>query len=201
MGIRERLARLSGKEPADSEGSTRPRVASAQEALQLAQYTYLLRVAGPEVLEQVHREAFADLSMEQCERMFLRLRQDLPDGRRPESSEPAELARSAVAAHADDHRYLMRMLRRPGPADTDGHFTPQAEDHSGGPLPARSVLGPVAATAATSDAATQSLAGFGNSPEAAQVNASVSTRPAGAARDGGLPGVGAGGGGTGGAGL
>jgi hypothetical protein len=201
MGIRDRLARLTRQSTSDtgSGDSTARHAASAQEALELARYTYLLRVAQPDLLEQVHREAFTDLTVEQRERVFLRLRHDLPEGQRPASSEPAELASAAVAAHDDDHRYLVRMLRRPGQGVTEGHSVQQSGDHSGGLLFAGSVLGPVAATATASDAAAPSLVGFVNSPEAAQVDASVFVRPPGAtgqaawqAGAGGVPGAGGG---------
>ncbi len=148
--------------------------------MQLARYTYLLRVATPDLLQQVHREAFADLTGEQRERVFLRLCHDLPEGQRPTSTEPAELARAAVAAHDGDHGYLVRMLRRPGQGVTEGHFVPAGGDRPGGLLFAGSVLGPVAAAAGAAEAATESLTGFPNSPEAAQANASVFVRPAGA---------------------
>ncbi len=182
MGIRDRLAHVTGRSAGDAgNGKSNPRHdASAQEALELARYKYLLRIALPDVLEQIHREAFADLTAEQRERVFLRLRHDLQEGQGPESSEPAELARAAVVAQVDDHGYLVRMLRRPGQGVTEGHSVPQAENHSGDLLFAGSVLGPVAASATSSDLATASLVGFVNSPEAAQANASVFVRPGGA---------------------
>ncbi len=211
MGIRDRLARLTERSSseASSVDSTRRQDVSAQEALQLARYKYLLRVASSDVLEQVHHQAFAALTEEQRERVFLRLRHDLPDGRRPASSEPAELARAAVTAHDDDHGYLVRMLRRPGHGVTEGHSVPHAADRPGALLFAGSVLGPVAATTTASDAASESLVGFANSPEAAQVNAAVFVRPAGAtghaaweAGAGGPPGAAIGdGGGAGGGGI
>lgn len=155
-------------------------VASGEEAWELARYKYLLRVASPDAVEQLHREAFAVLALEQRERLFLRLRHDLSEGQRPASSEPAELARAAVAAHEGDHGYLIRLLRRPGQGVSEGHTVPEQQAGSGGLLFAGSVLGPVAATAVRSDAASDLLVGFDNSPEAAQVEASVFVRPPGA---------------------
>ena len=201
MGIRDILTRLTGTSTTDtgSGHSTHRQAAPGQEAVQLARYRYLLRVATPDLVEHIHVEAFADLSMEQRDRVFLRLGHDLPEGQRPADSEPAELARAAVAAHHDDHGYLVRMLRRPGQGVSEGHAAPAGPNRPGDSLFAGSVLGPVAAVAASSEAATQALVGFDNSPEAAQVNASVFVRPAGASGGpgwqpgaGGVPGAGVG---------
>ena len=181
MSIRDRLAHMTGK--AAGEGSSRksakPPDASGEEARELARYKYLLRVAPPDVVEQVHRESFEALLLEQRERLFLRLRHDLSEAQRPTSSEPAELARAAVAAHERDHGYLVRLLRRPGQGVSEGHTVPEQSDGSGGLLFAASVLGPVAATAVRSATATDSLVGFSNSPEAAQLEASVFVRSPG----------------------
>ena len=182
MSIRDRLARVTGK--ASGEGSSRlaPNSpdASGDEAWEAARYKYLLRVAQPEVVEQVHREAFAALLLEQRERLFLRLRHDLPEAQRPASSEPAELAHAAVAAHQGDHGYLVRLLRRPGQGVSEGHTVPEQADRPGGLLFAGSLLRPVAATAVRSATASDSLHGFSNSPEAAQLEASVFVRSPGA---------------------
>ncbi|MGO4597150.1 hypothetical protein [Terrabacter sp. 2RAF25] len=182
MSIRDRVGRLTGR--ASGEGSSRKSAnspdSSGEQARELALYTYLLRVAPPEVVEQVHREAFAALPLEQRERLLLRLRHDLPEAVRPASSEPAELARTAVAAHHDDHGYLVRLLRRPGQGVSEGHTVPTQSTAAGGLLFAGSVLEPVAATAVRSAAATGSLVGFGNSPEAAQLEASIFVRSPGA---------------------
>jgi hypothetical protein len=160
--------------------SASPSDASSEEALALARYKYLLRVAQPEVLEQIHRESFATLLPGQRERLFLRLRHDLCDGQRPASSEPPELAHAAVAAHEEDPGYLVRLLRRPGQGISEGHTVPaQSKGAPEDLLFAGSVLGAVAATAAGSATASDSLAGFSNSPEAAQMEASVFVRPPG----------------------
>jgi hypothetical protein len=133
----------------------------------------------PELLEQVHGEAFAELPLELRERLFLRLRHDLSEGQGPASVDPTDLARAAVAAQGDDHGYLVRMLRRPGQGVTEGHFVSDGSDRSGGLLFAGSVLGRVAAMVVRSDAAAEALVAFNNSPEAAQVDASVFVRPPG----------------------
>ena len=182
MTIRDRLARMTGKATPEggSPKSADPPDASGDEAWELARYKFLLRVAQPEVVEQVHREAFAALVLEQRDRLFLRLRHDLSEAQRPESSDPAELARAAVAAHQGDHGYLVRLLRRPGQGVSEGHTVPVQSDGTGGLLFAGSLLGPVAATAVRSANASDSLVGFSNSPEAAQLEASVFVRSPGA---------------------
>ncbi len=118
MSIRDRLARMTRKAATEesSRKSVNPPDASNDEAWELARYKFLLRVAQPEVVEQVHREAFAALMLEERERLFQRLRHDVSEPQRPESSDPAELARAAVAAHQGDHGYLVRLLRRPAKA-------------------------------------------------------------------------------------
>lgn len=183
MSIRDRLEHLTGK--ATREGSSRRSASStdssAEEARVLALYKYLLRVAEPDVVEQVHREAFATLAPEQRERLVLRLNHDLSEAQRPAGSEPSELARSAVAAHQGDHGYLVRLLRRPGQGVSEGHTVQEQSAAAGGLLFAGSVLGPVAATAVSSPEATDSLVGFSNSPEAAQLEASIFVRSPGAA--------------------
>lgn len=177
MGIRGELGRLVGKgSQAEHTGESPHRqVSEAEQARDLARYKNLLRVASSESLEQAHQAAFADLLPEQRERLFLRLCHDLPEEDRPISSSPAELAHAAVVAQEADHGYLVRMLRRPGHGLTESHSVDPSAGHS---LFADSVLGQVAAAAAGSAVST-SLAGFENSLEAAQIDASVFVRPPG----------------------
>jgi hypothetical protein len=174
MGIRGELGRLVGKgSQAQHTGESPHRqVSEAEQARDLARYKYLLRVASSESLEQAHQAAFADLRPEQRERLC----HDLPEEDRPISSSPAELAHAAVVAQEADHGYLVRMLRRPGHGLTESHSVDPSAGHS---LFADSVLGQVAAAAAGSGAVSTSLAGFENSLEAAQIDASVFVRPPG----------------------
>lgn len=194
MGLRDRVVRLTNKTVGrdGDRDATRGQAASAHEAKDVAQYKYLVRVATPGVLEQVHQEAFAVLAPEARERLLLRLRHDLPEDSRPTTSDPGELAHAAVSAHQGDQRYLVRMLRRPGHGVSEGRYAPAAAAPSGGLLFAGSVLGPVAAAAVVSDSATHLLEGFDNSPEAAQLSAGVHVRPPDAA-GGGVWGGGGGG--------
>ena len=181
MGLRDRVVRLTNKtvgHDGDRDAS-RGQADSADEAKDVAQYKYLVRVATPGVLEQAHREAFAALDPDVRERLFMRLQHDLPEETRPTTSEPGELARAAVVAHQGDQGYLVRMLRRPGHGVSEGRYaTETSAAPSRGLLFAGSVLGPVAAAAVASDSTAQLLEGFGNSPELAQLSAEVLTRSA-----------------------
>ena len=84
----------------DSRTPSRRRVggASSEDERAIARYKYLLRTAPPEDIERVHTEAFAKLSPEQRQMVLQRLNEDLPEGERPRSDQPADLARSATRA-------------------------------------------------------------------------------------------------------
>lgn len=200
MGLRDevgRLTRMSAKGDHSREAA-RHRPSGIEQARDVARYKYLLRVASRERLEQAHREAFAALQPEQCERLFLRLYHDLPEEDRPISSSPAELAHAVVVAQEGDRGYLVRMLRRPDHGVTEGHGIGDPAS-SGVSLFAGSVLAPVAATATQSSAVSDSLPGFDSSPEAAQLKSSVFSRtaPEGRVPEAGFGGVVGGGNGFG----
>lgn len=178
MRIRHEVGRLAGKKKSDvGRGSTHRGATEAEQARDLARYKYLLRVASGERLEQAHAEAFSALLPEQRERLFRRLRRDLPEEDRPISNSPAELAHAAVVAQEADRGYLVRMLRRPGHGVSEGHGTLRPSAVSGDSLFAESVLAPVAATATHSSVVSAALAGFDHSPEAAQIDPSVFAGP------------------------
>src|SRR4051812_21994300 len=173
MGIRDEVGRriAKGAKGDRTHGSTHSPASEVEEARDVARYKYLLRVASSESLEQAHQEAFAALLPDQCERLFTRLCHDLPEEDRPISRTPAELAHAAGVAQEADHGYLVRMLRRPGHGVTEGHSVAAgASQHS---LFTDSVLASVAAAVSRSTVVTESLVAFENSPEAAQVDASV----------------------------
>jgi hypothetical protein len=64
----------------------------------LERYRYLVRTAPPEVLEQVHREAFSRLSPEQRRRALHELNASVPPSERVHRDDPAALARMATRA-------------------------------------------------------------------------------------------------------
>ena len=80
--------------------------ASSEDERAIARYKYLLRTAPPEDIERVHTEAFAKLSPEQRQMVLQRLNEDLPEGERPRSDQPADLARSATRAEMSRPGYL-----------------------------------------------------------------------------------------------
>jgi hypothetical protein len=172
MGIGDRLSKVRPRKHGDD--------ASDGQALDVARYAFLLRVASSDALRQAHREAFATLSSEQSEALFLRLDHDLPDGLRPPTAEPADLAQAAFSAELLDHGHLVRILRRPGQGVTEGHAVGSGAAEGGALLYAHSLLASVAAAVAVSPAVTEWLAGFPNSPEAAQVDPSLFVRSPGA---------------------
>src|SRR4051812_41645344 len=178
MSIRDKLghlAELATRHTSES-GSRQRHGVATDHAMNVAQYRYLLRVASPKLLEQLHQKAFAALDPEQREHLFLRLRHDLAEDRWPASSQPGDLALAAVAAHQSDHGYLLRMLRRPRQGVTDGAI-PATGSSSDVSLFAGSALGPVTATNAAEASASELLAHFKSSPEAAQVDPSLFTGP------------------------
>src|SRR4051794_40547100 len=114
------LDRLLGREPLQQQRPQQPQPptgqpyavpaprggASSEDERAIARYKYLLRTAPPEDIERVHTEAFAKLSPEQRQMVLQRLNEDLPEGERPRSDEPADLARSATRAEMSRPGYL-----------------------------------------------------------------------------------------------
>jgi hypothetical protein len=187
MGIRDRLGHITGHARGDGSGHGSERdqhSQGAEEALETARYKYILRVASPALLEQVHREAFAALPAERVGPLYLKMCHDLPEGQRPKGVAPEELARAAVGAIQSDHGYLLRVLRRPGQGVSEGHEVPGSASRPDVSLYAGSLLGPFAAAAAASAAASEVLGGFEYSLEAAQVDPSVFSRGPNARADG-----------------
>jgi hypothetical protein len=80
----------------------------------IARYDYLVRTAEPDQLERVHREAFENLTPDQRSQLATTMRSELPDGERPRSDAPQDLARSATRLGALDPRRLTKMLGRSG---------------------------------------------------------------------------------------
>ena len=80
--------------------------ASSDDERAIARYKYLLRTAPPEDIERVHTEAFGRLTPEQRQMVLQRLTEDLPEGERPRSDQPADLARSATRAEMSRPGYL-----------------------------------------------------------------------------------------------
>ncbi|MGP5260694.1 hypothetical protein ACTXMW_11985 [Brachybacterium paraconglomeratum] len=87
---------------------------SAEDRRAIARYDYLVRTAEPDQLERVHREAFERLTPAQREQLSSSMRSELPEGERPRSDAPQDLARSATRLGVLDPRRLTRLLGRAG---------------------------------------------------------------------------------------
>ena len=119
----------------------------------VARYTYLLRTAPPERLEEVHAEAFAQLSPEQRQQVLGRLSQDLPPGEAPSSDDARDLARAATRAEMRRPGYMQSAFAGPGM----------------GTMMAGSMLGTIAGVVVGSAIADSMLGGFEGSEEAVGV--------------------------------
>jgi len=131
--------------------------ASSEDERAIARYRYLLRTAPPEDIEKVHTEAFAKLSPEQRQMVLQRLNEDLPEGERPRSDQPADLARSATRAEMSRPGYLQ------------GAFGGGRGGMGGmgmGGMIAGSMLGTIAGVVVGSALADMMLGGYDSSPEA-----------------------------------
>ena len=162
------LDKLLGRQPLQQQYERQPRPtgqpydvpaprggASTEDERAIARYRYLLRTAPPEDIERVHAEAFAQLSAEQRQLVLQRLNDDLPEGERPRSDQPTDLARSATRAE----------LRRPG--YLQGAFGGRGGVGMGGMF-AGSMLGTIAGFVVGSAIADAMLGGYDQSPEAAE---------------------------------
>lgn len=87
---------------------------STEDRRAIARYDYLVRTAEPDQLERVHREAFERLTPQQRAQLTATLRSELPEGERPRTDAPQDLARSATRLGALDPRRLTSLLGRSG---------------------------------------------------------------------------------------
>lgn len=131
--------------------------ASGEDARAIARYRYLLRTAPPETLEQVHAEAFAQLTPEQRQQVLASLTQEAPQGEAPASAEPQDLARAATRAEMRQPGTLERTFGR-------GSFGGMG---MGGTLMG-SMMGTIAGVVVGSAIANALFADYGSSPEAAE---------------------------------
>ncbi|WP_311201098.1 hypothetical protein [Brachybacterium paraconglomeratum] len=93
---------------------------TAEDRRAIARYDYLVRTAEPDQLERVHREAFERLTPAQREQLGTTMRSELPEGERPRSEDPQDLARSATRLGVLDPRRLTRLLGRVGGSGGSG---------------------------------------------------------------------------------
>lgn len=139
------------------EGGLRPvgDVVASEDARALARYRYLLRTAPPERLEQVHAEAFAQLSPSQRHQLLTQLGQDLPAGEAPRSDDPRDLARAATRAEMQRPGYLQGAFGGGGMGM--------------GSTLAGSMMGTIAGVVVGSAIADSLFGGYEQSPEAGEV--------------------------------
>lgn len=131
--------------------------ASSEDQAAIARYRYLLRTAPPERIEQVHAEAFARLTPQQRQAVLGEMTRTLPAGEVPPTDDPQAMARAATRAEMSRPGYLQNTLGRPG-MGLGGVF-------------AGSMLGTIAGVVVGSAVANMLLAGFDQSPEAAEAGA------------------------------
>ncbi|WP_062946756.1 hypothetical protein [Brachybacterium sp. sponge] len=113
-GDRSPHAGASGPAGRSGRGGAASAELSAEDRRAIARYDYLVRTAEPDQLERVHREAFERLTPAQREQLNSSMRSELPEGERPRSDAPQDLARSATRLGVQDPRRLTRLLGRSG---------------------------------------------------------------------------------------
>lgn len=124
MGLLDRLLGHERSAPRPSGGTpdanVQPRATASAQTLSLAdeqaltRYRYLLRMAPPEALEEVHAEAFGRLSPEQRVRVLREIAGAMPSVEAPGGSsaeDPRALARFATRAELRRPGVLARILR------------------------------------------------------------------------------------------
>ena len=162
MGLLDRLLGRSGA-PQPSSVQNEPQAKELTDEQALQRYRYLLRTAPPEAIEQVHAEAFAQLTPEQRGQVLKELSQQVPPSERaavPAQPDPQSLARLATRAELRQPGILERTLGARGMGGGMG----MGGVGFGGML-AGSLLGSIAGTVIGSAIAHQFLGGFSGSPE------------------------------------
>lgn len=112
------LDRLFGTEPQPAAPPVPARVpvgagARSQDEIALERYRYLLRTAPPETIEQVHREAYGQLTDEQRTMLLTELSSSAPAGEAPRSNSPDDLAQAATRAELRQPGTLERTYQAP----------------------------------------------------------------------------------------
>lgn len=87
--------------------------ARSDDEIALERYRYLLRTAPPETIEQVHREAYGQLTDEQRGMLLTELSASAPAGEAPKSSSPDDLAKAATRAELRQPGTLERTYQAP----------------------------------------------------------------------------------------
>ena len=90
-----------------------PTPARSEDDIAIERYRYLLRTAPPEMIEQVHEEAFSRLTPEQRAQLFAQLSSEAPAGEAPRDESAPALARAATRSEFRNPGTLERSLSRP----------------------------------------------------------------------------------------
>jgi hypothetical protein len=155
------IGRLLGHHPEQRDAS-KERTADEQA---VERYRYLLRTAPPEAIEQVHEEAFAQLTPEQRRLVLEGLNGDLPPQQQEGRDDPRSLARLATRAE----------LRRPGALErTFSGIQQRGSVPGSGGLLGGNFLSTVAAVVVGS-AIAEALFADGTSAEGSQAGADASS--------------------------
>ena len=133
----------------------------------IGRYRYLLRTAPPEAIEKVHAEAFAQLTPEQRSQVLGQLSQDLPEGERPRSDDPQEMARAATRAEMRQPGYLQQSFGR-GQMGGGRMGGGMGGGMGMGGMIGGSMLGGIAGVVVGSAIASSLFGGYEQSPEAAE---------------------------------
>jgi hypothetical protein len=137
------LDRLFGTDPDEEYRRTTADVrrvsgARSDDEIAVERYRYLLRTAPPEAIEQVHEEAFANLSQDQRTMVYTQLKAEAPAGEAPVADDPHSLAVSATRSE----------MRQPGTMERAFGNVPGAPGAQGAPgfgsMFASSLMGSIA---------------------------------------------------------
>ncbi|NQX27627.1 hypothetical protein HQQ81_09770 [Microbacteriaceae bacterium VKM Ac-2854] len=104
LGREERPTDAGTPRSTPAYGTPPARSPRSEDEIAIERYRYLLRTAPPETIEQVHQEAFEQLTTQQRQQVFRELSDGAPAGDAPRSDDPAALAQSATRSE----------LRQPG---------------------------------------------------------------------------------------
>ena len=103
--------------PQPGRGAAPGEGAQSEDERAIERYRYLLRTAPPETIEQVHAEAFAQLSEPQRQQVLAELSAGLDPAEQPRSTDPQAMARAATRAEYRSPGFMERTL---GPGGRGG---------------------------------------------------------------------------------
>ncbi|AZS36610.1 hypothetical protein CVS47_01217 [Microbacterium lemovicicum] len=96
--------------PQPGRGAAPGEGAQSEDERAIERYRYLLRTAPPETIEQVHAEAFAQLTEPQRQQVLAELSAGLDPAEQPRSTDPQAMARAATRAEYRSPGFMERTL-------------------------------------------------------------------------------------------